>query len=206
MRLFSLSRWARHPHSSGLLARWRKDRRGTTAVEFAMVAAPFFLLILGIMTVGLHFFTIQSLENGVAVAARKIRTGEAQKEGKTLADFRQMVCNAAGSYIKCGSKLVVHVKSGAAFADLDPPTPCVTNGTLTASAGQGTDPLASASGTQSAAVLVTACYEWELGNTMWQGLWNLITVGPGTAAGTQPKVAGKTIIQATTTFRTEPYQ
>ena len=46
-----------------LLARFRADRRGTTAIEFGFVAAPFFLLMLGIMTIGLQFFTIHSLEN-----------------------------------------------------------------------------------------------------------------------------------------------
>jgi Flp pilus assembly protein TadG len=204
MRPTSFSRRALRARPRTMLARWRRDRRGATALEFAFIAAPFFLLLLGIMTVGLQFFTILSLETGVSTAARKIRTGEAQKQGLTLADFRQLLCNAAGSYIKCNSKLVIHVKSGAAFADLDPPVSCTTNGTLTPSAGQSTDPLATYSGAQSAAVLVTACYEWDAGGAMWQGIWNMLTVGPG--GGGSPKSAGKIVIQATTAFRSEPYQ
>jgi Flp pilus assembly protein TadG len=161
--------------------------------------------MLGIMTVGLQFFTSSSLDNGVAQAARKIRTGQAQKAGKTLADFRQMVCDEAGSYIKCGTNLVIHVKSEAAFADLDPPTPCLTNGALTPSAGAGADPLASSAGTASAAVLVTACYEWDFGGTLWQDIWNMLSVGPW-SDGQPPRIQGKTIIRSTSTFRTEPYQ
>lgn len=188
-----------------LISGWCADRRGTTAIEFGFIAGPFFLLMLGIMTVGMHYFTIHSLELGVSTAARKIRTGEAQKAGQTFADFKQMICNEAGSYIKCG-KLVVHVKSGANFADLDPPTPCVTGGNLTASTGLGTDPLANYSGTASAAVVVTACYQWDFGGYLWQRVWNTLTVGPGTPSGTTAKVVGNTIISAATTFRSEPYK
>ena len=199
MRMFSASRTGR------ALSRFRADRRGATAIEFAAVSAPFLLLMLGIMTIGLQYFTTTSLENGVTQASRKIRTGQAQKEGKTLSDFRQMVCNEAGSYIKCDNNLVIHVKSGASFADLDPPTPCLTNGSLTPSSGTGTDPLANYSGNQSTAVLVTGCYAWEFGGTMWQNIWNMLSVGPWSASGPAQK-QGKTIIQATSTFRSEPYQ
>jgi Flp pilus assembly protein TadG len=190
-------------HGVPLLARWRSDVRGATAVEFGMVAAPFFLLMMSIMTVGLQFFTSHALDNGVSVAARKIRTGQAQKEGKTLAHFRQMVCAGASSYINCNSNLVIHVKSGDEFADLDPPISCTTNGSLTPSAGLANDPLANHSGEESAAVLITACYQWDLGGSLWQTVYNLLTVGPG---GVSQQTAGKTIIQSTVSFRTEPYK
>jgi Flp pilus assembly protein TadG len=193
------------PTRRHLLARFGADRRGTTAIEFAAVVAPFLLLMLGIMTVGLQFFTTTSLENGVAQASRKIRTGQAQKAGKTFADFRQMVCDEAGSYIKCNSNLVIHVKSGKVFADLDPPTSCLTNGSLTPSSGTGSDPLTKYSGSESATVLVTACYAWDFGGTLWQDIWNMFSAGPWSTSGS-PRVQGKTVIQATSTFRTEPYQ
>jgi Flp pilus assembly protein TadG len=188
-----------------LIARFAADRRGTTALEFGAVAGPFLLLMLGIMTVGLQFFTTNALENGVAQASRKIRTGQAQKEGMTLADFRKMVCNEAGSYIKCDNSLVVHVKSGKVFADLNPPTPCLTKGAMTPSSGNDSSPVSSASGTENATVLVIACYAWDFGGTLWQDMWNMLSTGPWATPGTA-RVQGKTIIQATSTFRTEPYQ
>ena len=201
-----LSRPVTGPRPKGLITRWRSDRRGATAVEFAFVAAPFFLLVLGVVTTGMHYFTMSSLEHGVEMAARKIRTGEAQKGNMTNAGFRQLVCDESGSYINCNANLVVHVKSGATFAALDPPTPCVTNGTLTGSGGASADLLANQSGGATATVLVTACYQWDLGSSLWQGIWNMFTVGPWAQAGASATAAGKTILQATTTFRTEPYQ
>ena len=192
------------PPRARLLARFRADRRGTTALEFGFVAAPFFVLMLTIMTVGLHFFTIHSLENGVTTAARKIRTGEAQKAGMSYNDFRKLVCDQAGSFIKCDSRLVIHVKSGTTFADLDPPVACLTNNALTPSGATGTAPVSNLSGKESATVAVTACYQWDQGTSLWQSVWNMLTVGP--SGGGTPKAQSKTIIQATTAFRTEPYK
>lgn len=175
-----------------MLRRWGRDARGTTAIEFAFVAMPFFLFALGIMGLGLHFFAANSLEHSVESAARKIRTGQAQKEGKTMADFKQMVCDASSGYIKCDSKLQIHVQSGANWANIVPRS-CLSNGNLTPTPGNGTDPLAGASGGAGVAVLVTACYEWDLAQKM-----------PFLLLGSLAN--GSALIQAASTFRTEPYQ
>jgi Flp pilus assembly protein TadG len=45
-----------------------KDEQGTSAVEFAIVALPFFLFVLGLIGVGLYFFTMSSLSSGVEAA------------------------------------------------------------------------------------------------------------------------------------------
>lgn len=176
----------------GFFGRWRRDRRGTTAIEFAIVAMPFFMFAFGIMGLGLHFFTSNALEHGVEAAARKIRTGQAQKEGKTLADFKQMVCDETGSYINCDSKLRIHVQSGASWAAINPRT-CLSNGSLAATVGADTDPLSGSSGGASQAVLVTACYEWDLAQNM-----------PFLLMGDLSN--GSALVQAASTFRTEPYQ
>jgi Flp pilus assembly protein TadG len=186
---------------ANIASRWARDASGATAVEFALVVGPFLLLLTGIMAVGLQFFTIHSLEHGVTAAARKLKTGEAQKAGQTFADFRQLVCTEAGSLIPCDDKLVVHVKSGATFADLDPPVSCLTNGKLTPSGGNTGGPVSSYSGGASATVVVTACYDWELGSSLWQTIWNIVASNQAA-----PKQAGKTIVSSTIAFRSEPYQ
>lgn len=172
-----------------------KDRKGTTAIEFGLVALPFFLFAFGIMLVGLKYFTENALEHGVESAAREIRTGQAQKDGKTLADFRDMVCEEASDYISCDSKLVVHVQSGNNWSDITP-VPCLTGGALTPASGIGTDPLADSSGTAEAVVLVTACYEWDMTQVFNLG-------GLGDSIGDMDN--GSALIQAVSTFRTEPY-
>jgi hypothetical protein len=176
----------------GFWKRWGRDTSGATAIEFAVIAFPFFLFAFGVLGMGLLYFTNTSLEHAVESAARKIRTGQAQTEGKTLANFKQMVCDQASGYIKCDNKLQIHVQSGTGWAAIVP-KPCVTNGQLTPSSGVGTDALKGSSGEAGAVVLVTACYEWD----MAQKLPFLLMGNLGN---------GSALVQAVSTFRTEPYQ
>ena len=55
------------------------DESGFTAVEFAIVAMPFVMLLFGILSVCLYFFTNFTMENAVWQAARAIRTGQFQQ-------------------------------------------------------------------------------------------------------------------------------
>lgn len=196
---------------SRAFSRLRKDTSGTTAIEFAMVAAPFFFFAFAIMGIGLQFFTINSLEHGVESAARKIRTGQVQA-GKTVGEvttpytnqeFKQMVCDEAGAYIECNDKLIIHMSSGTEWTDVTL-TPCLTNGVLTASSGLSSDNVTTKTGGASSVVLVTACYRWDLGGDLWQVFWNLLVTGAW-SQGEEAKVAGPVVIQAVATFRTEPY-
>jgi len=178
--------------------RFCADCRGVAAIEFGLVALPFFAMMIGIMAIGLQYFTEHALDSAVMDAARKLRTGEAQKAGLTIGDFRTLVCDAAAPYIACDNHLIVHVNSGATFADLNPPTTCVTSGALTPAQGQATDLITTRSGTANAAVLVVACYEWDMGSMVWQPLWRLLSPSP--------QVDGKTVLSSSTAFRSEPYQ
>lgn len=174
----------------------KNDHAGTTAIEFGLVALPFFLFAFGIMLVGLKYFTENSLEHAVESAAREIRTGQAQKAGKSFGDFRQMVCDEAGAYISCDGKLQIHVQSADEWADIVP-TPCLTGGSLTPSAGVSDDPLADSSGEEERVVLVTACYEWDLTQVFKLG-------GLGDSIADMSN--GSSLVQAVATFRTEPYK
>ena len=62
-------------HARALTTRFRRCENGVTMIEFGMVAFPFLLFVLGIMAVGLQFFTINALDHAVETASRKIRTG-----------------------------------------------------------------------------------------------------------------------------------
>lgn len=193
------------------LAGFKADQRGTTAIEFGMVAAPFFLFAFAIMGIGLQFFTMNALEHGVESAARKIRTGQIQagqtvngaNQPYTNQEFKQMVCDEAGSYIDC-AKLIVHIDSGEEWADVAI-TPCLTSGSLTPSGGNSGDAVTTKTGGASQVVLVTVCYQWDLGGTMWQNYWNLLATGAWADDGDTAQTADIVVMQAVSTFRTEPY-
>ena len=179
------------------LRRLRRDERGHTALEFSLVALPFFLFTFGIMGTGLHFFTTSTLEHAAEAASRKLRTGEAQQNGKTIADFKEMVCQEAGTFIDC-TKLNVHVQNAEEWKDLVP-VECETapndpfSGTLTPPTGTPTDPISSSSGGANARVMVTLCYEWDFAQKV--PFLRMGDLGNGSA-----------LLQASTAFQVEPYE
>jgi Flp pilus assembly protein TadG len=171
-----------------------RDENGAAAIEFAIVALPFLLFLFAILGYGLYFFTATSLESGVENAARKVRTGQAQKGELTVGDFKQLVCQEAGSYISC-NKLTVLLQSGSEWSDVTP-LPCVDDENNQAdSTGTSTEAVSNYTGEASQVVLVTVCYQWDLAE-----VFSFLGLGKGADGG------GPAILQAATAFRTEPYQ
>ena len=83
------------------------DSKGATAVEFALIAAPFLALIAGLIQVFLVFFAQSVLENTVRASTRQILTGQVQTQDASLssaaamAAFHQTVCNNANVLFTC---------------------------------------------------------------------------------------------------------
>ncbi|WP_295558981.1 TadE/TadG family type IV pilus assembly protein [uncultured Hyphomicrobium sp.] len=179
--------------------RFRADVRGVTAIEFGMVAAPFFIFLMGIMTLGTQYLTSHFLEYGAEVAARKLRTGEAQKAGLTLAQFRTLYCNSVGFMVDCDAHLLkIHINSSQRFADL-PQVNCMTSGgDLAEPPGNPGDNIRTRAGDASNAVKVNICYDWQVGVAFWKTLWAVLN--PDHA------VADKLVLSTATAFRSEPYE
>ena len=75
-----------------LLRRFRRDCRGVTAVEFALVAPVFFALLFAIIETALVFFASQMLETITQDSARLVLTGQAQGGSLSQEDFKKQVC------------------------------------------------------------------------------------------------------------------
>ncbi len=97
----------------------RKNEDGTTAVEFAILAFPLFLLILGILDVSLLLLGNYQLDNAVADVARQIRTGQVQSAGVTLDQFKTTICNRLIVFKgTCTDRLFVEVKTFPDYASI----------------------------------------------------------------------------------------
>ena len=110
---------------------WRHftgDRRGVAAIEFAMLAIPFFLIIFALLETALVFLGEFTLDQAATRVARMVRTGEAQKAGLSADDFRKAICTEASYLMKCAD-IAIDLKVYGSFADLPPPSP-VQNGSL----------------------------------------------------------------------------
>ena len=79
---------------------------GATAVEFALVAAPFIALLLGIIQTFLVFFAGQQLQSIVTQTSRLILTGQAQDQGLTQATFAQALCSHVAVLFTCSNIMI----------------------------------------------------------------------------------------------------
>ncbi|QFT34259.1 TadE-like protein [Labrenzia sp. THAF82] len=86
----------------------RKDESGATAIEFGLVAIPFFLILFGIVEVGLIHMVNRMLDNAVIEASRMIRTGQAQTSGFGADDFEGEICNSLPAFL-CNTERIVVV-------------------------------------------------------------------------------------------------
>src|SRR6185369_1504810 len=94
--------------------RFRRDRRGVTALEFGLVGPLFIVLLCGILENGLILLTQTVLDNATRNAARMILIGST-----TSSQFSTALCNNVSSLIPCAS-IKFNVQSGSTFAALNP--------------------------------------------------------------------------------------
>ena len=83
------------------IRRFRRNRCGSAAVEFALIAPVFFALLFAIIETGLMFFADQVLETGTQDSARLMFTHQAQDGGMSEFDFKTDLCNRIKTLFNC---------------------------------------------------------------------------------------------------------
>jgi len=170
-------------------ARWQRyaeDRRGATAVEFAMIAAPFFFLIFGLLEVCMIFIMSTLMEHAVSEAARPLRTGQAQQASMTEEEFRQSVCFEFYEILDCDARLSIDVRMIESFAASPTGLPLDEEGDLE-NEDFGFEP-----GGPNEIVAVRVFYEWDL-------------ITPYISQPLQNMNGNKHLLQVNAVFRNEPF-
>jgi len=113
-------------------------RNGASAVEFALVAAPFLALLVALFETALVFFAQRVLDEVTEEASRYILTGQAQTANVTQSQFNTYICNSTNTaalvsaLFNCNN-LMVNIESYTSFASANTSTPTLTynaNGTV----------------------------------------------------------------------------
>ncbi|PZO04501.1 MAG: pilus assembly protein [Alphaproteobacteria bacterium] len=166
----------------------RKTRRdGQAAVEFAMVAAPFFFMLFAILELGLVFVTDSTVENAVLETGRLVRTGQAQTAAMSAAGFKDEVCERMSLLATdCDKRTTIDVRVIDQFKDVNPPDPMADGKTFDDSK------LVFEAGQPGSLILIRVWYEKPL-------------ITPFLSEGLSRLDNGKMVMTATTTFRNEPY-
>ncbi|MBM3519433.1 MAG: pilus assembly protein [Alphaproteobacteria bacterium] len=104
------------------IGRLRRSDTGASAVEFALVAGPFFYVLGCICETGLMLFTEYVMQNAVQEAGRLVRTGQAASATGTpilTADqFKASICDRVSAIIDCNGKVSVYVNNATNFSTL----------------------------------------------------------------------------------------
>lgn len=175
-----------------ILRRFGSNRQGTTAVEFAIIAAPLIGLIFAILETALAFWATQVLETATANAARLVYTGQFQTDhgGKTpaeiAAEFKKNLCAQVAALFDCNAMVKIDIR------EFDPSTQKVAkpinNDKEFDTTGWGYQPVG-----PSKIVLVRAAMEYPI----------FVTLNHANQANL---ASGNRLIMASAVFRTEPYR
>lgn len=138
-----------------------EDSNGLSAIEFAFVAGPFFMLLVGIFEICLIFLVSTILEYGAREAARDIRTGALQATTAVVADqqtsFETEICDRMLNLFNCSTSLTIDVRtSPTGFPSSQDVVPRNGDGSLDTS-GFGFD-----AGGRDEIVIVNVYFEWGL--------------------------------------------
>lgn len=167
---------------------WNRRRAsGMAAVEFAMIAPVFFLLMMAIVETGMVYFAETTLTNGVETAGRMIRTGQVQSGNMTQAAFRQVVCDNIDTFMSCDSaKLYIDIRAFSGFSTAAYPATFDADGHVNPALN------AYQPGTSCQVVLVRAFYAWDLFTPLFANYF--ANLGHT-----------KRLLTASIAFRNEPY-
>lgn len=167
------------------LRRFRRNRRGSAAVEFALVAPVFFALLFAIIETAIVFFASQVLETVTQDSARFIMTGQAQTGGYSQSQFKTYVCGKIGVLFDCVNGVYVDVQSYPGFSNVSISDPI--DGGKNFVSPNNYNP-----GGPGDIVVVRLFYQWPL----------IVT---GLGYNIANLTGSKRLLTATAAFRNEPY-
>ena len=170
-----------------IFRRFRRNRRGSAAVEFALVAPVFFALLFAIIETAIMFFASQVLETVTQNSVRQILTGQAQAANYAKwTNFRDgVVCAQIPAVLTCAN-VYVNVQSTSQFSN------AVFNNMINASGNFDPSTLGYSPGGPGDTVVVQLFYQWPLFVT---GLgYNIANL-----------TGNQRLLVATAAFQNEPY-
>jgi len=189
---------------SGIARRIVRSRDGVAAIEFAILALPFFLIVFAIIETFIAYAGEQLLQNSVDDLSRKIRTGQitfdlGRGTDKTADEFRALLCDEISIMMRCAAadatgdaqNLYIDARSFTSFADMPTDVP-ISDGDLDTT-GFAYDP-----GGPQSNNMVRAYYRWPI-------VTDLIRPYISNVHSGSPAETGQYLMVATTAFTNENY-
>jgi len=176
---------ALHAPRAGLFAR---SRQASVAVEFALLALPFSLLIFAILETSVAYVAQQAITNATDDIARQLRTGVLKSSDVSGGKLKQILCARIPVLITqdCNNQLLVDLESYSSFDKVPTTIPFTSTGDI------DTSGFKVAPGDTLSINQLRVFYRWPvMTDIMRQRISNLPN--------------GKTLLYATDTWQNEPY-
>ncbi|MBY5609965.1 TadE/TadG family type IV pilus assembly protein [Rhizobium leguminosarum] len=184
-----------------------RSRDGAAAIEFALLAIPYFLVIFAILETFVAFAAEELVSNAVDTMSRRMRTGQITYNlGRTTdmneAQFRQAFCDEVSILIRCSatevatpSKLYLDVQTFSTFSAIPTTIPKVSTDKY---ADINTAAFKYAPGGAGTINMVRAYYRWEIITDLVRPY--ITTIRP--SGGSMPS---QYLIVGTAAFQNEQY-
>jgi Flp pilus assembly protein TadG len=184
-----------------------RSRDGAAAIEFALLAIPYFLVIFAILETFVAFAAEELVSNGVDTMSRRMRTGQITYNlGRTTdmnqAQFRQAFCDEISILVRCSasevatpSKLYLDVQTFSTFSAIPTTIPKLSTDKY---ADINTAAFKYAPGGAGTINMVRAYYRWEIITDLVRPY--ITTIRP--SDGSMPS---QYLIVATAAFQNEQY-
>ncbi|MET0747011.1 MAG: TadE/TadG family type IV pilus assembly protein [Rhizobium sp.] len=191
------------------LRRLVRSKDGATAIEFALLAVPYFIIIFAIIETFVAFTAEQLVANATDTMSRKLRTGQITYNlGRVAtdmqqADFRKAFCAEISIMISCSAseiatpaKLYLDVETYSSFSAIPTTIPRVS--TAAYADLDGTAASKFTPGGPSSINMVRAYYRWQITTDIVRPY--ITTIRP-----TNGSMPTDFLIIATTAFQNEKY-
>jgi len=180
-------RWA------NLRSRFLGDRRGSTAMEFAMLAIPFALLVFAILESCVSFAGQEVMANITDDVARQLRTGQLRPADVTGTKINTLICARLEIMVAKGCPgLLVDLREYATFADAATAGFKIVSGEIVLTQGTNSTTFATTPGLAESKNMLRVFYPWPvMTDFMAKSVANLN--------------GNKTLLFASVTWQNEPF-
>ena len=172
---------------ASVVGSFRRRREGAVAVEFALIAIPFFLIVMATVQTAIVYMAQQELETVTEQASRYVLTNQAT--GDTQSQFATTVCQQVSALFNC-NKIMINVQNygtGTSFSSASTAAPTLTFD----SNGNVTNTWVYSPGSNGDIVVVQVMYQWPIFLKPFS--FNLSNLSNGNR-----------LLMATAVFRNEP--
>lgn len=179
---------------TGFLTCFVRNRRGSTAIEFAILALPFALLVFAILESCISFAGQEVMANITDDVARQLRTGQLRPADVAGGKLTTLICGRLQIIVStdCPQQLLVDLREYPTFADAATATFKIQNGDVVLMQGTNSQPFANTPGLAESKNMLRVFYKWPV-------MTDLMAKSMANLSG------GRTLHFASVTWQNEPF-